>query len=370
MSMRILGIGTAAPLYDASQEETAVVHAELSGLDRTHARTLRALYRRSGVKRRASVLLEREDGPLEDRQHFYRRVREEGDAGPSTAQRMRVYERAAPGLATTAAGRALADAGAPAGAISHLVTVSCTGFTSPGVDHGLIRTLGLPRDVTRTQVGFMGCHGALNGLRVAHGFARAEPAGMTLVCAVELCSLHFSYGWDPEVMVANALFADGAGAVVCGGVDAPVSSEERPNQGWRVAATGTVLLEDSDGDMTWRIGDHGFRMTLSPRVPEVIGNELRSWLAGWLAAAGVGLDEIATWAIHPGGPRILGAVESALDLDRDRTRAARDVLAAHGNMSSATILFILERLRREQASLPCVALAFGPGLVAEAVLVV
>ncbi|MFW6197714.1 MAG: type III polyketide synthase, partial [Myxococcota bacterium] len=323
MSMRILGMGTATPRYDASQEETAVVHAELSGLDGAHARTLRALYRRSGVKRRGSVLLDKENGPLEDRQQFYRPVREAGDAGPSTAQRMRVYERAAPELATTAAGRAFAEAGVPAGAISHLVTVSCTGFTSPGVDHGLIRALGLPHDVTRTQVGFMGCHGALNGLRVAHGFARAEPAGMTLVCAVELCSLHFSYGWDPEMMVANALFADGAGAVVCGGVDAPASMEERPTRGWRIDATGTVLLEDSEGDMTWRIGDHGFRMTLSPRVPEAIGSELRSWLAGWLEAAGSGLGEIGTWAIHPGGPRILGAVEGALDLDRDRTRAAR-----------------------------------------------
>ncbi|MDZ7780695.1 MAG: type III polyketide synthase [Gemmatimonadota bacterium] len=369
MSMLISGIGTATPPYDAPQEETARLHAELGGLDDAHARTLRALYRRSGVVRRGSVLLEREHGELRDRQRFYRPVREEGDLGPSTARRMTMYERTAPELAARAARRALTDAGVSAGAISNLVTVSCTGFTSPGVDHGLIRTLGLPRDVTRTQVGFMGCHGALNGLRVAHGFAGGEPSGRTLVCSVELCSLHFCYGWDPEVMVANALFADGAGAVVCEGLEAPTFAAEPSVQRWRVAATGTVLLDDSEEDMTWRIGDHGFRMTLSPRVPEVIGEELRSWLAGWLEASGSGLDRIATWAVHPGGPRILGAVEDALGLDRQRNRAAREVLAAHGNMSSATIFFILEKLRRENAPLPCVALAFGPGLVAEAVLV-
>ena len=371
MTMYLSGIGTALPPFDASQSEAAELHAHLSGLDAVHTRTLRALYRRSGVKRRASVLLEQAEGPLRDRQTFYRPVAGEGDRGPSTADRMARYEGAAPELALEAARRALADADVPAARVSHLVTVSCTGFTSPGVDARLVGELGLPRGVTRTQVGFMGCHGTFNGLRVAHGLTRAEPAALALVCSVELCSLHFAYGWDPESMVANALFADGAGAVLCGGADAARSERPGSNgaQGWRVAATGTVLLEESAGDMTWRIGDHGFRMTLSPRVPELIGRELRAWLTGWLGASGLGIEDIESWAVHPGGPRILDAVEGALDLDRARTSAAREVLGAHGNMSSATILFILERLRNEDAPRPCVALAFGPGLVVEAALI-
>jgi predicted naringenin-chalcone synthase len=374
--MRILGIGTAVPEHDAGQAEAAELHAELSGLDRVRARVLRALYRRSGVGRRASVLLERPDGPLAARQSFYRPVRDEGDLGPSTAERMGKYEAHAPGLALRAAGRALAEAGQDPAGVSHLVTVSCTGFASPGVDIRLVEELGLDRDVARTQVGFMGCHGALNGLRVAHGYVRAEPDSVVLVSAVELCSLHFAYGWDPEAMVANALFADGAGAMVCaagadgggagdgGGTTPPAPAD------WTVASTGTVLLGESGDDMTWRIGNHGFRMTLSSRVPDIIGRELAGWLTPWLRRAGLASDEVATWAVHPGGPRILDAVEGSLALDRSRTEAARAVLRGHGNMSSATILFILERLRRERAPRPCVALAFGPGLVAEAALIV
>lgn len=372
VSMVLSGIGTSVPTYDAPQGEAAELHAELSRLDPARARVLRALYRRSGVRRRGSVLLSRPDGPLRDRQDFFQPVADEGDRGPSTADRMKRYERAAPALALAAARSALEDADIAPDQVSHLVLVSCTGFASPGVDAVLVQDLGLAAAVSRTQVGFMGCHGAFNGLRVAHGYTRADPTAFALVCAVELCSLHFAYGWDPESMVANALFADGAGAVVCGG--------ERSGGGhgalarragdWRVAATGTVILADSAEDMTWRIGDHGFRMTLSARVPEVISRELGSWLGGWLATWGLALKDIASWAVHPGGPRILDAVEGALDLDSDRTSSAREVLAAHGNMSSATILFILERLRAADAPRPCVALAFGPGLVAEAALIV
>lgn len=360
--MRIMGIGTAVPEHDAGQVEASELHAELSGLDRVRSRVLRTLYRRSGVERRGSVLLERPDGPLAARQSFYRPVRDEGDLGPSTAERMRRYEDHAPVLALRAAGRALADAGQDPADVSHLVTVSCTGFVSPGVDIRLVEELGLDSDVSRTQVGFMGCHGALNGLRVAHGYARAEPESVVLLCAVELCSLHFAYGWDPDVMVANALFADGAGAAVCAGA--------APSADWTVASTGTVLLDESGDDMTWRIGNHGFRMTLSSRVPDIIGRELSGWLEPWLARSGLVPGDVATWAVHPGGPRILDSVEGSLALDRSRTEAARSVLRGHGNMSSATILFILERLRREGAPLPCVALAFGPGLVAEAALIV
>ncbi|MEX2467393.1 MAG: type III polyketide synthase [Gemmatimonadota bacterium] len=367
--MHLSGIGTALPLHDAPQSEAAELHAELSGLDPAKARTLRALYRRSGVQRRASVLLDRPDGPLRARQDFYRPVADEGDLGPTTAQRMARYERAAPTLAVEAARRALEDADVPAARVSHLVTVSCTGFVSPGVDTGIVRKLGLARGVTRTQVGFMGCHGTFNGLRVAQGFTRADPKAVALVCSVELCSLHFAYGWDPESIVANALFADGAGALLCCGEQAAGSEGPDGSPSWRIRATGSVLLDDSADDMTWRIGDHGFRMTLSPRVPDVIGRDLRSWLTEWLSSFGLGLGDIESWAVHPGGPRILDAVEGALDLERSRTSAAREVLAAHGNMSSATILFILQRLRRSEAPRPCVALAFGPGLVAEAALI-
>jgi predicted naringenin-chalcone synthase len=240
------------------------------------------------------------------------------------------------------------------------VTVSCTGFTAPGVDIGLIRELGLKPTVARTHVGFMGCHGAINGLRVAAAFAKSDPQARILLCAVELCSLHYHYGWDPKKAVANALFADGAAALV----GAP-SIATAPGT-WQLAATGSCLIPASEFAMTWTIGDRGFEMTLSTRIPGIIAAHLRPWLESWLDGMGYGLEGIASWATHPGGPRILGAVEEGLALPRGALAASHEILAECGNMSSPTLLFILERLRAQGAPRPCVALAFGPGLVVEA----
>lgn len=230
------------------------------------------------------------------------------------------------------------------------------------MDITLIKRLGLPPGAGRTHIGFMGCQGALNALRVAAAFAETEPTACVLVCAVELCSLHFQYGADAERAVANALFADGAAAVVVG------SAARSQTAAWRVAASGSCLFPASEDGMTWRVGDHGFEMTLSARVPALIASRLRPWLTSWLGDRGLTLGRVGSWAVHPGGPRILQAVVSSLGLAPEAVEVSRRVLAKHGNMSSPTILFVLDRLQRAQAPRPCVALGFGPGLVAEATL--
>jgi predicted naringenin-chalcone synthase len=207
----------------------------------------------------------------------------------------------------------------------------------------------------------MGCHGAINALRVAHAYEKVDPAARILVCAVEICSLHFHYGWDPDKMVANSLFADGSAAVV-------LRTGKPDSAGWKLSATRSMLFPDSEDAMTWRIGDHGFEMTLSPKVPEMIQTHLADWLRNWLATQGLTFEQIGTWAVHPGGPRILSAVEEVLGLERSALAVSREVLSEFGNMSSPTILFILDRLQQRQAPRPCVALGFGPGLVAEAAL--
>lgn len=361
MTLELRGFGTALPAHRFTQAELAELHAGFCRLDETRDRTLRALYRRSGVSTRSSVVLGTADGRLDERQTFYAPALDEADRGPATAERMRLYEEHAPALATAAARRALDAADIRPGEVTHLITVSCTGFVAPGVDAAVIEGIGLPRTTQRTHVGFMGCHGALNGIRLARSFTDAAPDHVPLVCAVELCTLHFSYGWDPDMLVANALFADGAAAVVG-------ARANGRGDGWSVAGTGTLLMPDSEEDMSWRIGDHGFRMTLSARVPDLIQAHLRAWIVEWLAEHELDLDAIASWAVHPGGPRILSSVQSALGLSRERTEVSREVLSEHGNMSSATVLFILDRLRSRDAPRPCVALAFGPGLVVEAVL--
>ncbi|MGD2123812.1 MAG: type III polyketide synthase, partial [Gemmatimonadota bacterium] len=296
-------------------------------------------------------------------QDLFERVRFEADRGPSTKARMERFEADAPGLAKGAALAALEDAGLGANEVTHLVTVSCTGFFAPGLDTALVDLLGLSPTVERTHVGFMGCHGSLNGLRVASALGGADPTARVLVSSVELCTLHMSYEWDPDTLVANSLFGDGSAAVV--GLGGEPSSLDGP---WHLAASGTCRLPDSADAMSWRIGDHGFRMTLSASVPDIIETHLRGWMEAWLGEQGLGLTDVATWAVHPGGPRILNSVAAALDLPPGENAVSREVLASFGNMSSATILFILDRLRKKDAPRPCVALAFGPGLVAEAAL--
>jgi len=362
VTLALAGFGTALPEHRFRQEELAGLHAGFCRIDAERERTLKALYRRSGVKTRASVVLEVADGRLDARQSFYPPARDEDDPGPATADRMRAYAEAAPGLAVAASGRALRSAAVDPSSVTHLVTVSCTGFMAPGIDAAIVEELALPRTTQRTHVGFMGCHGALNGIRVARAFTDGSPAHVSLVCAVELCTLHFSYGWHPDMLVANALFADGAAAVV--GRAANGSADE-----WRVRAAETFLVPDSRDDMTWRIGDHGFRMTLSARVPDLIESHLRGWTECWLEAYGLALSDVASWAVHPGGPRILTSVQRALDLEPAHSGVSREVLAEFGNMSSATILFILARLKAVDAPRPCVAMAFGPGLVVEALLI-
>ena len=323
------------------------------------AELLRLLYARSGVRRKHSALLlgECRDGLVQ--QDFYPETN--CGRGPSTGRRMQAYEALAPPLALEASQKALTEGHVSAGDVTHLVTVSCTGFMAPGIDMALIEGLSLRPTVERIHVGFMGCHGAINGLKVARGCLAAEPEARVLMCAVELCTLHFFSGWDPEKIVANALFADGAAAVVCQSSD---------SADWRLAAVGTLKIPDSAAAMTWKIGDFGFEMGLSRRIPELIARNLRGWVASWLDRQGLSVKQIGSWAVHPGGPKVLDAVELALSLPDRALEPSRAVLAECGNMSSPTVLFILDRMRRAGSVRPCVALGFGPGMVVEAALFV
>jgi predicted naringenin-chalcone synthase len=354
MNMILAGIGTALPPYRISQIDAATIAKQYSCETPAQERLFVTLYRRAGVDGRNCTVLDASDGPLESRQSFY------GSMAPTTLDRMRKYAAEAGPLAASAAREALRDAGVGAERITHLVSVSCSGFHAPGFDIALVKQLPLVSGVARTHIGFMGCQGALNGLKVARAFLQADPSACVLLCALELCSLHHQYGWDSDKIVANALFADGAAAVVV------VAGESATDSQFRLVAAGSEVIEDSEDAMSWRIGNHGFEMTLSPRVPELICTYLRPWLEGWLANAGLDLAGVRSWAVHPGGPRILTAVGEAISLDRQALEESQRTLAEHGNMSSPTILFILDRLRRARALRPCVALAFGPGLVVEA----
>ena len=421
MSLLIRGLGTARPPHTITQAAMAQAALPCSAATLRQRKLLPALYRRAQVDQRHIAVLNRGDSPPPvtnigtesgqlsppepalslDADTLHRRMlaayppthdvpteppaaggNEQADAvgaqveavpDPTVGQRLKRYPDEALNLAAAACRAALADAALDPQDIGQLVVVSCTGFSAPGVDIGLIDALGLPPTVGRTTVGFMGCHGAMNGLRVARGLSDSflDPGKSVLMCCVELCSLHFQYGWDPQKVVANALFSDGAAAVV--GDTSPsaqtASISNTKNAKFIVSAHGSCIVPDSRDAMTWLIRDHGFEMTLSPRVPDLIHRHLRMWLEAWLAEQGLAVEAINGWAIHPGGPRVISAVEEALKLASDAGNVSRHILRTHGNMSSPTVLFILDHLRQLATPRPWVTLAFGPGLTIEAVLI-
>jgi predicted naringenin-chalcone synthase len=205
----------------------------------------------------------------------------------------------------------------------------------------------------------MGCHGAINGLSVARGLA-ADPDARVLLVAVELCTLHFGERAQPGAEVAGVLFGDGAAAAAIGG---PLRRGDLA-----LTATGSLVLPGTSGLMSWDVGDHGFEMGLSAEVPGEIETRLSAWLEPWLRARGLSIADVGGWAVHPGGTRILDAVEAALSLPKDALRHSREHLAEFGNLSSPTVLFLVERLRAAGMRPPHVLLAFGPGLSAEVAL--
>ena len=280
---------------------------------------------------------------------------------PTTAERMQAYAAAAPPLAIDAGRAAITQAAVDPASITHVVTASCTGFGAPGVDLAVVEALTLDPSVQRTHVGFMGCHAAVNALRVAAAYARESPAHRVLVACVEVSTVHFHEDSRLDRVISNILFADGAAAVVVGtGLDASFPE---------LAATGARLIADSAGSMAWHVGDPGFEMTLAADVPDRIADALGHWVDATLANHDLTRDGIGGWAIHPGGPRVIDAVATTLGLPESAAEPSRAVLREHGNMSSATLLHILRRFADADRPRPWVGLAFGPGLAGELLLV-
>jgi alpha-pyrone synthase len=377
-SVNIQAIGTAVPNHRASQSEVAdfakkVARSQRDGAGdnvdhdamRERRRALAAIdrvYRQSAIERRSSVL---EDFVRTPEAFSFFPANWALDPQPSTASRMEVYRREAPSLALRAAETCFERAAhVPRSAVTHVIFVSCTGFFAPGPDIELVRALGLRRDVSRQIIGFMGCYGAFNALRAARDACLADPEAVVLVVCVELCSIHFQRELTVDNIVANCLFSDGAGAAL-------VASERGDARG-RVALLDsyTAIEDDSLDQMTWTITDAGFRMTLASVVPDTLRSSVGPFVDTLLGRNGLGRRDVEFWAIHPGGRRIVEAIRDELALAPSDVATSLDVLAEHGNMSSATILFVLGRAldRAPRSGAIGVAMAFGPGLTLESLL--
>jgi alkylresorcinol/alkylpyrone synthase len=367
----IIGLGTNTPLYSISQTDAAEIAQSLKLSERWQD-ALPSLYRRSGVDKRGSVLLTSPDGPVAERQSFYKNNLQGRSKRPSTKTRMQAYADHAGPLLYGACVQAIEQAQINPSDVTHLITVSCTGFYSPGIDFEMIRRCELSPSVQRFHIGFMGCHAALNGLNMARAIVQADPRAVVLVAAVELCSLHQQYSDDPQQLVANALFADGAAAMIITQRRESFRHRRLDDYGltdWNIRSHRSYTVPDTQSYMRWTIGDEGFAMTLDPQVPIVIERSLAGVMQTWLAEEGITIDSIDGWAVHPGGPRIVESAGSSLGLKRDHLACSLSVLAEHGNMSSPTVLFILEQLLQSRRDMEhIVMLAFGPGLCIEATL--
>lgn len=337
----IHAIGTAVPDHDVHAAFIDWATAQLR--DRRERALFQRMAARSGIAHRWSVLPRADDGGSPIGQGgFYA-----GGRMPSTSQRMGVYAKAAPELALEAI-EALAEQTSIDG-VTHLVVASCTGFVAPGVDQIIAARLGLSAGVERTLVGFMGCYAAVAALRVAHHIARSEPEARILVVTVELSTLHLQPAKTIEPLLAMLQFADGAAAAL-------VSAEP---MGIAISDFFAATLPDSDELIRWTIGDGGFEMHLSGEVPGRIAQALSDPdILPHRGGNGV-------WAVHAGGRSILDAVEHGLSLAQDALAASRAVLNRYGNMSSATLMFVLAMLMAGDPIGDGVALAFGPGLAAE-----
>lgn len=365
------------PPVSLPQDQVRDLFASQPGITRLSQRLVRATFDASAIEQRATVLPELAgDGGGTGPVGFY-----DPSSGrilaPSTGHRNAVYAEEARPLLARAAKQALREApGLDRADVTHVVTVSCTGFFAPGPDYTLVRDLGLAPSTRRLHVGFMGCYGAFPALRAAVATCAAEPDAVVLVVCVELCTLHLRSSDDPDQIVASSVFADGAAAAVVTARPAPAGTAVLD-----VDALEIVLTDDGEGDMAWTIGDLGFEMVLSRYVPKILQariSEALQPLRDRLPAGRSGWDDVQGWAVHPGGRAILDRVQRALELPDAALAPSRAVLRDHGNMSSATVLFILRRLLHaddaddtgpaSEQPQRIVAMAFGPGLTVESAL--
>jgi predicted naringenin-chalcone synthase len=333
----LTGAGAALP---ASLDQDAV----WEGFFARHydgVRSARRIFAAAGVRSRHAVA-----NPMD-----------EDVSGWGTGARMERYLQEALPLGKEAVGRALGSAGLDPLDIGLFVVCSCTGYATPGLDIRLASDLGMPPGLQRLLVGHMGCYAAIPGLAAVSDFVAARSRPAVLLCC-ELTSLHVQPAQaDLQQVVAHALFSDAAAAVVL---------EPGARRGRRLAGVVARTDPSTADHMTWDVTDLGFRMGLSPRVPDVLARHVCGVVAELLDGAGLAVEDVAGWAVHPGGPRILDVVRDQLGLAEEQMAASRRVLAEHGNCSSSTVLLVLEELGDVDG--PVVAMAFGPGLTLYATL--
>jgi len=358
----ITSIGTANPDFCFRQEAIANFMVKAMNLKAEEARKLRALFRATGIESRYSVL---SDYGREIGFEFFT-DNELVEPFPSTRQRMEVFKKQALDLSLAAVrqcGEKIPSLAIKE--ITHLIVVSCTGMYAPGLDIDLVNALALNSSVSRTCINFMGCYAAFNALKLADLFCVNKKDAKVLVVCTELCTIHFQKENTENNMLANALFADGSAALL-------VEAQPRKGINLTPVAFHCDLAAEGEQDMAWAIGDWGFEMKLSTYVPDVIRSGIKKLTQSLLAQLSQNLSDVSYFAIHPGGKKILEVIEQELNVDKDANRYAYSILKNYGNMSSPTVLFVLDAIWNDLRAIDegknILSFAFGPGLTLESML--
>lgn len=356
MKSSIVSIGTAVPANKLKQLEVAELISERLNLAAPKKRLLKSIYKATGIDTRYSV--------ISDTSFLSSKIAQNAMLDLTTAGRMQLYKEHALSLALSAIEQCVADqTDHQLSDISHVITVSCTGMYAPGLDIEIVQKLQLRSDTKRTAINFMGCYGAFNALKVADNICRSDAKALVLIVSVELCSLHLKNNEDLDNLLSNAIFSDGAAAVL-------IKADAVPSKSLSMEAFHCDLLPQASSAMAWTIGDNGFDIVLKSYIPEVIESGIASFMAKLLQQEN--LSSVDHYAIHPGGVKILHACEAALNISQEKNKHSYHVMRNYGNMSSATVLFVLKELmanltvdNHDETIFSC---AFGPGLTLESMI--
>ncbi len=354
---KIISIATKVPEYKYEQQCLFNFADKVYSKDAIDSRKLKFYYNLSGIQNRYSVL---PDFDLAQSKRLMFSDSEDLEPDPSLEKRMEIFKNSAANLASEAIISCIKNKLSKE-KITHLITVSCTGMSAPGIDLQIIEELKLPRETVRLSVNFMGCYAAVHGLKIADAFCKADKNANVIVVCTELCTIHFQKSITPDNITSSLLFGDGCAAVLIN------NSNEK---GINLDSFYSEISHDGEKDMAWQLSGSGFLMTLSGYVPELINNDFKKICTRALHKAGKQIEDVTHWCIHPGGKKIIEAIEKSLGKSKEDFKYSYDVLKEYGNMSSPTILFVLDKIFNELQEKNNVqalifAAAFGPGLTTE-----
>lgn len=354
----IASLGTASPRHKHQQSDILAFMLKLHNGDAPTSTKLKAIYRNCDIESRYSVL---SDYSSEHNTFFPERGSIE--PFPGVDQRMRAFHTHAVELSAEAIEQCMTASRYLLKDITHLITVSCTGLSAPGLDIELMKKLGLMKNIHRSSVNFMGCYAAIHALKQADSICMSNPDAVVLVVCTELCTLHFQKFKEDDHLLANSLFADGAAAALV-----------VPNARKGIKMEGFYSEVELSGaeDMAWSVSETGFLMRLSSYIPKIIKANIDGYFHRAISHFKVHKDDVRYWALHPGGKRILEVVAEQLSLEDHQSKPAANVLRDYGNMSSASILFVLKELvqhhYKKETPGKIFGLAFGPGLTMESMI--